>query len=148
MWIIHMIVRVPYFMTSNNVELLLHLTGAFPDEPVSAGDKWNGFLQAGCASLTHPSVSKHWREHKTIGLASSFFIHHQTADGKGCCCLYFGSVMRVPVFCRTHTLNHFTSLVPGLSGWAGARRNLLDFMVQRKITEADTDNPAAPLRPD
>ena len=33
-----MIVRVPYFITSNNVELLLHLTGAFPDKPVSAGE--------------------------------------------------------------------------------------------------------------
>ena len=39
---------------------------------------------------------------------------------------------------RTRTHNHFTALFPGLPAWAGARRNLLDFMVQGKITEADT----------
>ena len=39
---------------------------------------------------------------------------------------------------NTHTHNHFTAIFPGLPAWAGARRNLLDFMVQGKITEADT----------
>jgi len=29
--------------------------------------------------------------------------------------------------------NRFTALFPGPSGWAGARRELLDFMVQGKI---------------
>jgi len=29
--------------------------------------------------------------------------------------------------------NHFTALFPGPPGWAGARRELLDFMVQGKI---------------
>jgi len=29
--------------------------------------------------------------------------------------------------------NHFTALFPGPSGWAGAGRELLDFMVQGKI---------------
>ena len=38
----------------------------------------------------------------------------------------------------THTHNHFTALFPGLPGWAGAVRNLLDFMVQREMSEADT----------
>ena len=38
----------------------------------------------------------------------------------------------------THTHNRFTGLIPGLPGWAGCTRNLLDFMVQGKITEADT----------
>ena len=37
--------------------------------------------------VTQPSVSVHWWEHKaltlTSGLASSFFIHHQTPDGRG-----------------------------------------------------------------
>jgi len=34
--------------------------------------------------------------------------------------------------------NRFMALFLGPSGWAGARRELLDFMVQEKITEADT----------
>jgi len=32
-----------------------------------------------------------------------------------------------------HHHNHFTALFPGSPGWAGARRELLDFMVQGKI---------------
>jgi len=39
--------------------------------------------------------------------------------------------------------NRFTVLFPGLPGWAGARRELLDFMVQGKINRGrHTDNPA------
>ena len=34
--------------------------------------------------------------------------------------------------------NRFTALFPGPPGWAGARRELLDFMVQGRLTEADT----------
>jgi len=34
--------------------------------------------------------------------------------------------------------NRFTALFPRPPGWASARRELLDFMVQRKIIEADT----------
>jgi len=38
-----------------------------------------------------------------------------------------------------NTHNHFTAIFLGLPRWAGARRNLLlDFMVQGKISEADT----------
>jgi len=40
-------------------------------------------------------------------------------------------------FVVTHTHNHFTAL-SGTTGGAGARRNSLDFIVQRKISEADT----------
>jgi len=39
---------------------------------------------------------------------------------------------------HTHSRTHFTAPFLGLPGWAGARRNLLGFMVQGKITEADT----------
>jgi len=40
---------------------------------------------------------------------------------------------------KENTHNRFTALFPGLLGWASARRNLLlDFMVQRRISEADT----------
>jgi len=39
----------------------------------------------------------------------------------------------------THTHNHFTAVFLGLPSWAGARRrNLLNFMVQGEITEANT----------
>jgi len=39
---------------------------------------------------------------------------------------------------HTHTHhNHFTALFPGPSGWASAKRKLLDFLVQGRFTEAD-----------
>jgi len=42
-----------------------------------------------------------------------------------------------------HTHNRFTALFPGPPGWAGARRELLDFMVQGKINRGrHTDHPA------
>jgi len=45
------------------------------------------------------------------------------------------------LFIYTH--NSFTALFPGPPGWAGARRELLDFMVQRKINRGrHTDHPA------
>ena len=51
--------------------------------------------------------------------------------------------------CRTqhstdhHHHNHFTALFLGPPGWAGARRELLDSMVQRKTNRGrSTDHPA------
>jgi len=39
--------------------------------------------------------------------------------------------------------NRFTALFPGLPGWASARRERLDFMVQGKINRGrQTDHPA------
>jgi len=39
--------------------------------------------------------------------------------------------------------NRFTALFQGASGWAGARRQLLDFMVQGEINRGrHTDHPA------
>jgi len=44
-------------------------------------------------------------------------------------------------FHRHH--NRFTALFPGLPGWAGARRELLDFMMQGKINRGrHTNHPA------
>jgi len=44
---------------------------------------------------------------------------------------------------HTYTHNRFTALSPGPLGWAGARRELLDFMVQGKINRGrHTDHPA------
>jgi len=42
-----------------------------------------------------------------------------------------------------HHNNRFTALFPGPPGWASARRELLDFMVQMKINRGrHTDHPA------
>jgi len=42
-----------------------------------------------------------------------------------------------------HHHNHFMALFPGLPGWASARRELLDFMVQGKMNRGrHTDHPA------
>ena len=42
-----------------------------------------------------------------------------------------------------HNLNRFTACFPGPPGWAGARRELLDFMVQGEINRGrHTDHPA------
>ena len=44
---------------------------------------------------------------------------------------------------HTHTHNRFTALFPGPPGWAGARIELLDFMMQGKINGGrHTDHPA------
>jgi len=40
----------------------------------------------------------------------------------------------------THTHNHFTALFLGTPRWAGARRELLDFMVQGKINRGRHTN--------
>jgi len=46
-------------------------------------------------------------------------------------------------FISDHHHNHFTALFPGSPGWAGARRELLDFMVHGKINRGKhTDHPA------
>jgi len=43
---------------------------------------------------------------------------------------------------NTHTHNRFTAVFPGPPGWADARRELLDFMVQGKINRGKhTDHP-------
>jgi len=47
------------------------------------------------------------------------------------------------VLTHTHTHNRFTALFPGPPGWAGARRERLDFMVQGKINRGrHSDHPA------
>jgi len=46
------------------------------------------------------------------------------------------------VITHTHTHKRFTALFQGPPGWAGARRELLDFMVQGKINRGrHTDHP-------
>ena len=49
----------------------------------------------------------------------------------------------IPSHTHTHRHTRFMALFPGPSGWAGARRELLDFMVQRKINRGrHIDHPA------
>jgi len=49
----------------------------------------------------------------------------------------------------TNHRNHFMALFPGPPGWAGARRELLDFMVQGKINRGrHWPSGWAPLHPD
>ena len=50
----------------------------------------------------------------------------------------FSSRTTTTTHTHTHYNNCFTALFPGLPRWAGARINLLDFIVQGKITEAET----------
>jgi len=46
---------------------------------------------------------------------------------------YYSSVLTTSWLESTPHHNHFMALFPGPPGWAGARRELLDFMVQGKI---------------
>ena len=51
--------------------------------------------------------------------------------------------MQEPIWCTTPHHNRFTALLLGPPGWAGARRELLDFMVQGEINRGrHTDHPA------
>jgi len=60
-------------------------------------------------------------------------------------CLPVGNTLHVRLEAWHHTPHHnrFTALFPGPLGWAGARRELLDFMVQVEINRGrHTDHPA------
>ena len=51
--------------------------------------------------------------------------------------------LRLYYHISVHHHNRFTALFPGPPGWAGARRELLDFMLQGKINrDRNTDHPA------
>ena len=50
---------------------------------------------------------------------------------------------KIQLLLHTHTHDHFTAIFLAPSGSAGARRDLLDFMVQGKINRGKhTDHPA------
>ena len=56
---------------------------------------------------------------------------------------YQCQLIRFEMWKNCHHHNSFTALLPGPPGWAGARRELLDFMVQGKINRGrHTDHPA------
>ena len=64
---------------------------------------------------------------------------HSNSDTKS---FWFYSIHAFRLFPPPHH-NRFTALFPGPPRWAGARRELLDFMVQGKINSGShTDNPA------
>ena len=56
--------------------------------------------------------------------------------------VWFIHILSIVLFIYTHHHHHnhnrFTALFPGPPGWAGARRKLLDFVMQGRLTEADT----------
>jgi len=57
-------------------------------------------------------------------------------------CNFDPQLQFVTVCNATHHHNHFTAPFPGPPGWAGARRELLDFMVQGEINRGrHTDHP-------
>jgi len=72
-----------------------------------------------------------------------FYWKHDFVQGVGMCGLYTqpGYLCKNTVlFCDCWWAHHnrFTALFPGPPRWASARRELLDFMVQGRLTEADT----------
>ena len=91
-------------------------------------------------NFTHSYLQQHnWRV--TTGgwlIELTFCIPFNTKTG------HFGDVLlsqsrSIP----HHHHNHFTALFPGPSGWAGAKTELLDFMVKGKINRGrHTDHPA------
>jgi len=52
----------------------------------------------------------------------------------------FVSSVPIPFPSHHHHHNRFTALFPGPPGWAGARRELLDFMMQGKINRGRHTN--------
>jgi len=58
-------------------------------------------------------------------------------------CRWDGQMCNVVIWIEPPPHNHFTALFLGPPGWAGARRELLDFLVQGKInSDRHTDHPA------
>ena len=69
-------------------------------------------------------------------------VDEQTGSAE-CMLYYFYYYYKCTHYSDTHTHNRLTALFPGPPGWAGARRELLDFMVQGKINRGrHTDHPA------
>ena len=92
------------------------------------------------------------RELEDFIVGAKFYYRHALADANWCTRIrekttQFSSVALTTSFPyhsnKPPHHNRFTALFPGPSGWAGARRELLDFMVQGKInTGRHTDHPA------
>jgi len=135
----------------------------------TSGDKWHrltDFYGPHALFVTEPSVSS--TEENTHTCLRSFLVEVQLLfvpiytislfwSVAGVCCQWLMGLSVRP-FTRTYeTLatnccnnppqlfyhNRSTALFPGPPGWAGARRELLDFMVQARINRGKhTDHPA------
>ena len=90
-------------------------------------------MRAGCSWITENwRTVRHVNSYRTHKLTRSIRTAHTSAKAR----LFV--VLPVPPY---H--NRFTALFPGPPGWAGARTELLDFMVQGKINRGrHTDHPA------
>ena len=78
-----------------------------------------------------------WTVIRPVPLSCGRFIS-ATVTGKG---LRYSQLTYIHL--QTHTKQPFYGPFPGPPGWAGARRELLDFMVQGKINRGrHTDHPA------
>ena len=86
-------------------------------------------------STYHSSMQYSQLGYMLISCHSDFLYMHSCA----CWCYWCWHFAQPP----PHTHNLFTTLFPGPSVWAGARREFLDFMVQEKINRGrHTDHPA------
>ena len=98
---------------------------------------WRYNILGAQTELGNPWLLGRW----IINLQSTS-VNTKTTHVRGC----FETVDRASEKATTHhNLNCFTALFPGPPRWAGARRELLDFMVQRKINRnrgRHTDHPA------
>jgi len=105
---------------------------------------WSGNSLYSSASVSSASacLATAWNACSTfsasLALVSKYgrfplLVHH--------CCARFGITWNTIDTINHH--NRFTALIPGPPGWAGARREILDFMVQGKINWGrHTDHPA------
>jgi len=98
---------------------------------------WSSVSQA----TVHDQTAQHQR--MTDNHVSTSSLNSLQA---GCCSWHPANSVKAPKAVTTNTTpqqNHFTALFLGPPGWAGARRELLDFMVQGKINRGrHTDHPA------
>ena len=90
----------------------------------------------------HPIIScfikiQHWFDLSGAGLPGKEAVERVFTQ----CRLYTVEWMMYTT--TPHHHSHFTALFPGPPGWAGARRELQDFMVQGSINRGrNTDHPA------
>jgi len=114
---------------------LLHAYSNQADQCLLSGSSW--CLQTQCVLFAFTSLIL------TASLKFTHIIHADLLKQFSLC-----AFQQLKLFYKNHNLTfnwlkhthiRFTALFLWLSGWPGARRKLLlDFMVQRKITEADT----------
>jgi len=131
-----------YTTTQDNILLLCPFNGLFPGQPCTRKVNHSGFYWSkrwwGGSGITW-TICKSFAPHsRQITMPVP---HHSVFTGR----MPFlpPKQQRQSTKGTHHHHNHFTTLFLGPSGSAGARRELLDFMVQGKINRGrHTDHPA------